>query len=129
MNNIKMKKRLLTLSLISLGISSFGCAKNVECGVNDEHVHIYIDEDKNLEKYILGEKEHKGNFIRTDDYEQLSNELKVVCKNDLLLVSDNIDYINKKMDKYTPYRQAYVYGTHYGPHLGYGYIDGKHRNG
>lgn len=104
MNDIKIKKNLLRLSLISLGISSFGCAKNVECNVNGEHVHIYVDEDKNLEKYILGEKDHKGNYVRTDDYEKLNNELKVACQNDLLLVSDNIDYINKTMDKYTPYR-------------------------
>lgn len=113
MNNIEIKKQLLKLGLITLGLNSLGCAKNVECNVSDEHVHIYIDEDKNLEKYILGEKDHKGVFIRTDDYEKLNDELKVVCDNNLLLVSDNIGYITKTMGEYIPYRETYAYDYRY----------------
>lgn len=116
MNNklTNLKKTLITLNLIILGLNSMGCSKDVECSVSDEHVHIYIDEDKNLKKYIIGEKDHKGNFVRTEDYVSLSNELTIVSKKDLLLVEDNIDYINREMTKYTPYREAYTYDYRYG---------------
>lgn len=62
----------------------------------------------------MGEKDHKGDFIRTDDYKRLSNELKIVCDNNLLLVSDNMDHITKTMEEYIPYRETYAYDYRYG---------------
>lgn len=130
MNNnkdlLKLKKSLLTLTFISLGVSSFGCAKNVDCDINDEHVHIYIDEENNLEKYILGEKDHKDDFVRTDSYVLLDEEIKKICENDLLVVSDNIDYISKTIDSYEPYREEYAYDYRYGYYYGYDSLNGEY---
>lgn len=123
MSNIKdlnkIKRNLLTLGLLTMGAITSGCAKNVDCNISDDHVHIYIDEDKKLEKYILGEKDHKGDYIRTNDYVLLDEEIKNMCENDLLLVSDNIDYISKIIDNHKPSRKSYVYGYIYVNYWGY----------
>lgn len=116
-----LKCGLLAAGIISLGANNTGCAKTVACDVATQHVHTYIDEENDLQKYILGEKDHKGKFSRTEEYVELNEELKTVCNNNLLLVSDNINYIINEMSSYSPRREEWNYDLRYGYHYGYGY--------
>ncbi len=120
-----MKKNLLKTKLLLLyfGLSLYsitGCAKDMDCNIDTEHVHQYVN-DEGLKKYISGEKEYVGDFYWTDKYTSNSTIINEVSKNNLCLASQNIDYINSIMSNYTKKREAWINSYVYGSYYGYGY--------
>ena len=98
------------------------CAKDVECYVEGEHVHLYTNKDSGLCRYIDSEKEYIGRFLRSDDYLNMTEELRLVSDNGLYLISDNKNYFNNIVEnKKENRREAYVYDYTYGSYYGYGY--------
>ena len=117
----KLVKQSISHALVLFTLITYvGCVKNVDCSINGEHVHLYINEEKNLSKYVNSEKEHINNFFRTNDYLSMTKELEIIDKNNLYIVKDNTDYINQKISENIPSRQSYSYGYIYGHYTGYG---------
>lgn len=120
-----LKKKILLMSLYgSIQLTSLtGCSNEMECNIENEHIHQYITDD-NLKKYISGEKEYKNGFHWTNIYTTNPEIINNVCKNDLCIVSENIDYINQVISNYPTKREAYIKEYIYGPYYGYGYCYG-----
>ena len=119
------KKYKLVGSLIAgvaLATMITGCAKDVECNIEEDHVHLYKDPDLDLSKYVESEKDHIGRFLRTDEYLDMTEELSLVSKKGLYLISDNKEYFYKAIDdRKENTREAYVYDYIYGSYYGYSY--------
>lgn len=93
---MKRKKFLL----LSLYYVLSGCVKTTNCNVKEDHVHIYNNDDLGLKKYISSENEEIEGFCYSHAYIDNSSEIDIVCKNDLYLIEDNIDYLEKIISKY-----------------------------
>ena len=109
---------MLALSSI---IAFSACAKEVDCDIDLEHVHLYLNDDEDLSRYIESEKEYVGNFYKTDTYYSTSDTFQIISDNNLYIISDNIDYLTEKMGNYHLEREAYVYDYIYGSYYGYEY--------
>lgn len=116
-----MKKAIsYTLVLTSLTVCS-GCAKEVDCSVEGEHIHLYINENSKLSRYIDSEKEYVGNLFRTNTYLSMTKDLSIIVDNNLYISNDNIDYLTSKINAAQPQRQSYSYGYVYGSYIGTGF--------
>lgn len=105
---------------IFMGLTGCG-AKTVDCDIEEQHVHLYVDEENNLCRYAESEKEYIGNLIRTEEYLPTTEELSTISENDFYRVKDNEEYLEQISLEYQPRREAYVYDYVYGPHYGYRY--------
>lgn len=131
MKKYKLIKNSISSVLCVTTILTFsGCAREVECDIDGEHVHIYISNDSQLTRYVDSEKEYIGDLLRTDNYLNMNDELKFIDENGLYVIEDNIEYLNREINKYSSKRQAYVYdyiyGTYYGYDYGYNPSSGKY---
>ena len=112
----------LMAGVMIVSILTTGCAKDVDCYVAGEHVHLYTNPDSGICRYIDSEKDHIGKFERSDDYLKMTEELRLVSDNELYSISDNQDYFNNLIENRSKNRrQAYVYDYIYGPYYGYGF--------
>ncbi len=117
----KLVKRKVSyiIALTSL-VMCTGCTKEVDCNIEEEHVHLYINEDDNLSRYIQSEKVEVDNHVRKDEYLPMTDELNIINDNKFYIVEDNTEYLNKVINEKTPKREAYVYDYIYGTYVGYG---------
>lgn len=126
---LKLVKTVLACTIV---LASFtACeAKEVECNIAGEHLHLYVNEGSKLSRYIKSEKEYIGDLLRTDSYLPITEELKNIDINELYCISENIEYIQNQISSHQPKREEYsyeyVYGTYYGYGLGYNYSSGKY---
>lgn len=96
------RKKILLLSLyyVLSGLALAGCAKTADCNLKENHVHIYNNDDLGLKKYIPSEKKKIEGFHYSHAYIDNNPEIDIVCKNDLYLIEDNIDYLEKIISEY-----------------------------
>lgn len=121
-NRFKLVKKAVSSTLILASLTSFtGCVKEIDCSINVEHVHLYLNNNTKLSRYIESEKEYVGNLYRTEDYLTMTDELNIISDNGLYIVEDNIEYITHKLSENQPTRQSYTYDYIYGTYYGYGY--------
>jgi len=128
-NTFKLVKTTLACILI---ITSFSACegKEIECDIDGEHVHLYINETQDLSRYLQSEKQYIGSYNRTNDYLPIDKELKSITINELYRIEDNLKYLEKEIASATPKREEYsyeyTYGTYYGYGYGYNYSTGKY---
>jgi len=106
---VKLIKRLTAGTIILTTLTFAGCTKKIDCPINDEHVHIYIDEKSGISRYIDSEKVNIDNYVRTSDYLPIDEKLKIISENKLCLIEENKDYLNTIFQQYFSKRKAYVY--------------------
>lgn len=92
-----------------------GCSKKVDCDVNGQHAHVYVN-DEGFIKYLERENESYFGYDRTDDFWMISDEysklLKFLNKKDLVRIEDNeelISTIEGNNTDYIEYRYSYSY--------------------
>jgi len=119
-NKYKLVKTAVTCLIIASTFTACG-AQRVDCNIEGQHVHLYVNENRNLSRYIESEKQQIDSFYRTEEYLPLTEETSQITKNDLYQIEDNLDYLNEKISSYKPRRQAYVYDYIYGTYYDYGY--------
>ena len=121
-----MKKYKLIKSSIAgiiFAISLSGCAKKMDCNIDEKHVHLYINSEDNSARYYNSEKETKDiYFYWTKKYHPINEKMDIIIENELYLVRDNLEYLRNELNNHQPKREEYVYDYIYGPHLDYGYI-------
>lgn len=115
MNEFRKKSiaGLLSMALITSGFS--GCTKTVECDIDENHAHKYVN-SKGQITYVDSEKEKYRSHIRVEDYiliDQKEEELRnFEFKKGLYRIEENIDYINSIQDNnhdFVEYRYSYTY--------------------
>jgi len=109
------------LPCLTLIVCLSGCAKEVECDINGNHVHLYTNQDMKLSRYINSEKEYVGNLFRTENYLPMTEDLESITENKLYNIKDNTEYLEEVISSYHPERQAYIYDYIYGNYYGYDY--------
>lgn len=110
---LKVKDIVIAGMLITSVFLFSGCAKNVECHIEETHAHKYVSEQQ-LDKYVISEKEHIGSWGRLDDYILIDKKdeklMDFINDNDLYIIQNNIDEIrqmaSEKHDQ-TEYRYSY----------------------
>lgn len=118
MKKSKIYAGLLT-AMLALPIS--GCAKNVDCDVQEKHIHYYQDES-GMRLLINGEKETKGGYSWTDDYVLADDTNEAVANRGMFSIHENINYILDHVNSLpSSYREEYIYEYFYGTYYGYGY--------
>jgi len=118
MSKFKLIKASVSAVLISATLS--GC-KTMDCDIVGNHVHFYENENTQVVRLIEGEKESKKGYNWTYNHIMLDDEVETICENDLCYVSQNLDYLEDKINKCVPYREVYQYAYRYGTYYGYGY--------
>ena len=111
---IKVRNAIICgFTILSMFLFS-GCAKNVDCNVEDMHAHIYANES-GIVREVMSEREHIGDFFRTDEYVVVDKEMSdlIEFENDegLYKIADNIDVIEgitSVKEDYTEYRYSYI---------------------
>lgn len=125
LKNNKTKLKVKNIVLAGLTITSLclfsGCAKPIECDIQENHAHSYVSSDS-FDRYVVSEKEYIGVFdkwFRTDDYVIVDKEteslLEFINKEGLFQISDNqqkIDNITSLQNDYTEYRYNYTETTY-----------------
>ena len=128
-----MKKKYKLAGSLMAGVMlvsmlTTGCAKDVECEVVGEHVHLYNSPSSGLSKYVESEKEYIGDFLRNDDYLKMTEELKLISDNNLYSISDNQEYfINAAKNKNPNKREEHVYGSYFGFGYSYNFSEGEYQ--
>lgn len=110
---LKIKDMLIAGILVTSVFLFSGCAKNVECHIEEPHAHKYVSEYQ-LDKYVISEKEHIGSWGRLDDYILIDKKdeklMDFINDNDLYIIQNNIDEMrqmaSEKHDQ-TEYRYSY----------------------
>lgn len=113
-NKIKVKNAIICgLTILSLCLFS-GCAKNVDCSIEDLHAHVYTNE-ASFSRHVISEREHIGEFFRTDDYviidKQMSDLIEFENDEGLFKIEENLDTIQgivSVKEDYTEYRYSYI---------------------
>lgn len=118
MDKYKLKKVGIAGIIISVCLA--GCSKDVDCNINGEHVHIYVNNSNGLTRLIEGEKETKCSSKRTDDYVIKNNETDIICDNKLCKVKDNISYLYDLSLSCQSKKQEYSLESVYEYYYGYG---------
>ena len=111
---IKVKNAIICgFTILSLFLFS-GCAKNVDCNIADLHAHVYTNEAA-FTRHVVSEREHIGDFFRTDDYIVIDQNMKdlIEFENDegLYKIEENIETIQgiaSVKEDYTEYRYSYI---------------------
>lgn len=116
-----IKNSISSVLCLTTLLSLSGCVKEVDCDIDGEHVHVYVNSESHLTRYIDSEKEYIDDLSRTDSYLNMNDELKFINDNKLYIVEENINYLNNEIKKYSLTRQAYVYDYIYGSYYGYDY--------
>jgi len=120
-DSLKEKKKINVRNLVIAGVlvSSLalfsGCAKNIDCGIEELHAHNYVS-SKMFDKYMVSEKEYKKSWYRTDEYIIIDEATKELIdfenKKGLYRIShnkDEIDAITSMHEDYKEYRYRYTY--------------------
>lgn len=119
-NIYKLTKKTIACALVIASLSGCGSPpQDIECNIEQGHIHLYTNYDKTLSRYIEGEKEYFGNLNRTEDYLPLTEELSSASKMNLYRIEDNIDYLEEIISSCHPQRQAYVYDYVYNYHYNF----------
>lgn len=119
--SLKEKKKINVRNLVVAGvlISSLalfsGCAKNIDCNIDQLHAHNYVSSEK-FDKYMVSEREYKKSWDRTDEYIIIDGETKELIdfenKEGLYRISHNKDEIKEIISEhcdYKEYRYKYTY--------------------
>ena len=108
MKNNRKAKLFAYLMTGSLLLS--GCAERVNCSVSSKHVHKYVKETDNGEsivRYIESEKENIDDYIRYDDYIEITNDdeqiYKLLNNHKLFFGKDNWEYLYNMMSNNSDY--------------------------
>lgn len=109
-------KRILATGLIIANLVTFtGCAKTVDCDIEEDHAHYYVSEE-DIGRYIVSEKSTVSGLERTEEYVYVTPEeaelLKFMNKKDLYKIDENMDAIKdieQSNKDYTEYRYMYIY--------------------
>lgn len=133
MKNFKLRTKLASFALAMSLTSLTGCTKTVDCDIEEDHAHVYVDNETGIKRYIESEKvESSDGEARTDEYILLDEMTEKICDNNLCLKEENIDALEKLVNNYYPKREAYVYDYIYGYYYGYSYgynpMNGKIEN-
>lgn len=118
MKNTELKKlyllrsKALMLSLVSSACILCGCAKKVDCDIEEYHSHVYVN-DEGYKRDIVSEKEKVSGYYRTDEYDIVENAVLAnsINKNKLLKIDDNLDIITKNQNNnvdFIEYRYRYT---------------------
>lgn len=114
------KKIKLFSSAILCGVLITGCSKTMDCDIDGEHTHVYVNKEQ-IKKFFDGEYETNRDYHWTEETVPTTDEVKAIIDNDLCLVKDNIEYITQQIETHSPKREEYVYDYIYGIYYGYGY--------
>ncbi len=117
------KYKLLKAGLFGIIVStSFSaCSPTMECNIESEHVHIYIN-NNGLTKPVDSEKEKVynfslGDFYWTENTIPLDSTISTMIQLDLYDIRENKEYFYDMINIYSNKRQSYtdccVYGEHY----------------
>lgn len=112
----KVFKKILLSGLIIANLFTFsGCSKNIQCDVNNEHAHYYINNNY-LGRYIASEKSSISGLDRLDNYILIEKEdeelLNFANKKGLFRIDENksaIENITKNHQDFVEYRYKYRY--------------------
>ncbi len=95
-------------------LTTSACAKVVDCDINEEHSHNYINEEGYIWE-LESEREFVESFYRTDDYRSITEEdnkkLREIYMYDLLRISDNLDkllQLESSLYDYKQYEYSYT---------------------
>lgn len=90
------KSRVYAVTLSSI-LALCGCAKDVDCSVNSDHIH-YYKTNSGIIRLIAGEKEYRGEFQRLDNYVLLDSTYQIITDNHLCILKDNLEYVETKFE-------------------------------
>ncbi len=113
----KILKRVLATGLIIANLITFaGGAKTMPCDIEDDHAHLYVNPNNQIERYIESEKSYVDGMDRTEEYifinEEQSELLEFMNKKDLFRIDENsqaIQNIENQNQDYKEYRYRYIY--------------------
>lgn len=90
------------------------CAKKVDCNIDGMHSHTYVN-DEGYAWEVKSEREFIGDFYRTDDYKNVTNEdndrLRMIYFYDLIRIDDNLDKLlelESSLYDYEQYEYSYT---------------------
>ena len=90
------------------------CAKKVDCNIDEMHSHTYVN-DEGYAWEVKSEREFIGDFYRTDDYKNVTNEdndrLRMIYFYDLIRIDDNLDKLlelESSLYDYEQYEYSYT---------------------
>ncbi len=110
-------KRILAAGLIIFNLVTFtGCAKTVDCDIEDDHAHYYVSQEEDIGRYVVSEKYSISGLDRTDEFIYVTPDeaelLEFMNKKDLYRIDENIDAI-KEIEQgnkdFLEYRYKYIY--------------------
>ena len=112
--NKETKQLIVGLLGAATVFSTSACAKVVNCDINEEHSHNYINEEGYIWE-LESEREFVESFYRTDDYRSITEEdnkrLREIYMYDLLRISDNLDkllQLESSLYDYKQYEYSYT---------------------
>lgn len=112
--NKETKQLIVGLLGAATVFSTSACAKVVNCDINEEHSHNYINEEGYIWE-LESEREFVESFYRTDDYRSIAEEdnkrLREIYMYDLLRISDNLDkllQLESSLYDYKQYEYSYT---------------------
>lgn len=119
MNKFKLIKPFIASIMIATNLTS--CSPKMNCDVAEEHVHLYMDEENGLSRFIDSERQTVKGLSWTNQYIGKSSLIKTIVDNNLYIVSDNITYLERTISQYKPKREAFIYDYVDGTYYDYGY--------
>lgn len=113
------RNKLISILTLTTILSVFsGCGKKVECNINEEHAHIYVNEEGYV-RDIESEREQIGDFRRTEDYSPItetdSKKLSYAFERDLLPIESNIEKLTELESKVYDYTEYEYEETYFSP--------------
>lgn len=115
-NMIGLKVAAGAVALSTMIGALSGCAKKVDCSIEGDHAHLYVNDD-GIVRYIDEEYEEYEGFLRQEEYIPIKEEEKELYKfydkKDLVNFADNYEQLLKIQEQNKDYMEyQYVYYTH-----------------
>lgn len=113
--NEEMIKRIakgtaITLAAIGTGVILVKSNPKMDCTIPTEHAHIYTNEDGFTAYRINEHLKARGGLRWTEQTVDVTEELTIIDKNNLLLISENKEVLENVVESKIPYLE-YEYKT------------------
>lgn len=104
------KGAVITLAVLGVGVALVKSNPKMDCEVEEEHAHVYTSEE-GFTTYRINEHQKSNNGLRwTDETVDVTEEIELISKNKLLLISENKELLENIMENSNPYLK-YEYKT------------------
>lgn len=105
-----LKGTAITIAAIGTGAMIVKSNPKMDCEIEEAHAHVYTNED-GFTTYRIDEHQKSNGGLRwTDQTTDITDEITIMDKNKLLLISENRELLNNVVENSTPYLQ-YEYKT------------------